>query len=156
MGILTMKQSIFGNKFKERGLSKNARKAMSSEMYIPTNAVEMTYDEMECVDGGVCFIENGIYFSNRDLECMIGTSAMLYPTYVSASAMCGAFCASISWLNFMVGVGNIIWTIIGVSSLIMYPYLLEAAITRKGVEITVEWVKWFFCFYRPELNIKVR
>jgi len=25
---------------------------MASEMYVPTNAVEMTYDEMEYVDGG--------------------------------------------------------------------------------------------------------
>ena len=58
MGVLTMKQSIFRNKFKERKLSKNARKAMASEMYIPTNAVEMTYDEMECVDGGAS-IEKG-------------------------------------------------------------------------------------------------
>ena len=53
MDILTMNQSIFSNK--------------SKEMYVPTNAVEMTYDEMECVDGGAWLVTTIEWTLNMEL-----------------------------------------------------------------------------------------
>ena len=63
MDILTMNQSIFGNKFKE--------------MCVPTNLVEMTYDEMEYVAGGALgFLTGNIKFGlDSALALFIGAAA---------------------------------------------------------------------------------
>lgn len=50
--ILTMNQTMFGNKFVERRASKRARKAQVAEFEFSTDIVEMTYDEYDEIDGG--------------------------------------------------------------------------------------------------------
>ena len=102
MGILTMKQSIFGNKFKERKLSKNARKAMVSEMYIPTNAVEMTYDEMECVDGG-----GWILFKAK---CTVGGMIASFGVGFTTSFLISCLATMVgkkvpTWVGKLIGIG---------------------------------------------------
>lgn len=55
--ILTMNQTMFGNKFIERRASKRTRKAQATEFEFSENVVEMTYDECDVVDGGVGIIQ---------------------------------------------------------------------------------------------------
>ncbi|CCV63660.1 hypothetical protein BN85400830 [Alteracholeplasma palmae J233] len=50
--VLERNASIFGSIYKEKKLPKKTLEAMASELVIPEGAIEMTYDEMEYVDGG--------------------------------------------------------------------------------------------------------
>jgi hypothetical protein len=53
--ILTLNQSIFGTKSRERRISRRALKASVQELYIPEESDEITYDEGYDIDGGVSF-----------------------------------------------------------------------------------------------------
>ncbi len=50
--ILTLNQSIFGTKTKERRISRRALKASVQELYVPQESEEITYDEGYDIDGG--------------------------------------------------------------------------------------------------------
>lgn len=50
--ILTLNQSIFGTKTKERRNSRRALKASVQELYVPQESEEITYDEGYDIDGG--------------------------------------------------------------------------------------------------------
>ena len=175
MDILTMNQSIFSNKFKERGLSKNARKAMASEMYIPTNAVEMTYDEMECVDGGWFLgikldagATSSIYNSignSINLKVMVGTTlfelvaqfaSYAFPTAVAKlSAAIGSVIGKITSIlsaggpaGILLGIGL---GIVGLASAVVIAGVIIAGANGKGFEagweIGLFKKKWQFGLY---------
>lgn len=54
--ILTLNQSIFGTKSRERRISKIALKASVKELYVPQESEEITYDDgYEFLDGNKLF-----------------------------------------------------------------------------------------------------
>ena len=53
--ILTLNQSVFGTKTKERSMSRRSRRAIVQELYTPVDADEITYDEGYDIDGGGIF-----------------------------------------------------------------------------------------------------
>lgn len=64
--ILTMNQTMFGNKFIERRASKRSRKAQATEFEFSSDVVEMTYDDCDVVDGG------GTITINLTISCTLG------------------------------------------------------------------------------------
>ena len=53
--ILTLNQSIFGTKTKERRSSRRALKASVQELYVPQESDVITYDEGYDIDGGAFY-----------------------------------------------------------------------------------------------------
>ena len=53
--ILTLNQSIFGTKTKERRISRRALKASVQELYVPQESDVITYDEGYDIDGGAFY-----------------------------------------------------------------------------------------------------
>ena len=64
--ILTLNQSVFGTKSKERRMSRRSRRALVQGLYTPADADEITYDEGYDIDGGMstsalaCLIDGGL------------------------------------------------------------------------------------------------
>ena len=56
MNILTMNQNVFGSSFETTRRSNFTENAISSELIIPDSAVELSYEEMEYVDGTGRFV----------------------------------------------------------------------------------------------------
>ncbi|HHT55829.1 MAG TPA: hypothetical protein GX012_04610 [Acholeplasma sp.] len=52
MNILTMNQNVFGSSFVNTRRSNFTESVINSELIIPDSAVELSYEEMEYVDGG--------------------------------------------------------------------------------------------------------
>ena len=85
---------------------------MASEMYVPTNAVEMTYDEMEYVDGGKTV---GVYL---DITMSAGfvagvlvgsiTKTMIITNLTVAATVAGGF-----WSAVGIGIVGILWATAG-------------------------------------------
>ena len=50
--ILTLNQSVFGTKSRERRISKRALRASVQELYVPQECEEITYDDGYDIDGG--------------------------------------------------------------------------------------------------------
>ena len=68
--ILTLNQRIFGNNCYERRMSKKALKALASDLYVPVDSEEITYDEGSEIDGG-WFL--GVQFSASTCSAMFNT-----------------------------------------------------------------------------------
>lgn len=117
----------------------------------------MSEDEMYDVNGGITFGSNYIYFTYNDLAATVGAVAMGYGTFYSAASLAALFIANTAWLNGIVGVGTLIWGLLGVSSIIIGGFLLEAARTQKGLEIKVTYSSsWLFGIKLPGLEFTVR
>lgn len=53
--LIFSSSEVFGTNFRERRLSKRAKKAMVNELVLPEDLYEMTYED-ECETTGVSFI----------------------------------------------------------------------------------------------------
>ncbi len=47
-----MNQEVFGSSFAISKMNRSAKQAVDSELIVPVSATDMSYDEMEYVDGG--------------------------------------------------------------------------------------------------------
>ena len=88
--ILTLNQSIFGTKSRERRISKIALKASVKELYVPQESEEITYDDGYYIDGGAFLQIAGV-----------------------AGAVVSAVCSSILYMNDLFNWGiNWFWKIV--------------------------------------------
>lgn len=93
MNILTMNQNVFGSSFETTRRTNFTENAISSELIIPDSAVELSYEEMEYVDGGKTV---GVYL---DITMSAGfvagvlvgsvTRAMIITQLTTAAAVAG-------------------------------------------------------------------
>ncbi len=57
--VLSLNSSIFGNLTKEKRVSRKTRKAMVLELYVPEEAIVMSYEDACSVDGGGTYTFEG-------------------------------------------------------------------------------------------------
>lgn len=84
MNILTMNQNVFGSSFETTKRNNFTENAISSELIIPDSAVELSYEEMEYVDGGQQ-INNAVLGLMIDgALIVIGAAVAMYSAQASA------------------------------------------------------------------------
>jgi hypothetical protein len=113
-----------------------------SNLVLPEGFVSMDEEEMMDVDGGV-------YISYDSLNVLCGSVISL-----GAGAVSAALIAGTSWLNLIPG-GQIIWTLLGASSLIAGIYVISALSQGKGLDITLSYTKVWFIPVPTGLSFKV-
>lgn len=109
-----------------------------SNLVMPTHYIELDEEEMAYVSGGISLSSEGLYLSYDDIIGFTAVAAMnVYGLAMVMSVATSWICST--------GVGIAIWGIFSVSSLTIAAYALSAASQRKGLMISINYVKiWFF------------
>ena len=105
MNILRMNQEVFGSSFAISKMNRSAKQAVDSELIVPASATDMSYDEMEYVDGGGRF--------QLSITCTIGGAVSGLATGVVTGFIVGFITAKFTKFGAMAGwVGALISTAI--------------------------------------------
>ncbi|MDR1939605.1 MAG: hypothetical protein LBQ40_02275 [Clostridiales bacterium] len=126
-----------------------------SNLVLPTCGYELDREEMCYVDGGFNWVTNGFYMSNQDILDVLFLTAANWAS-ITAVLAAAKFIVATSWLNTFVGIGNIIWGLLGVGSVILGIYLVSALSQRKGLELTMTFTKVFFVPVPTGLSLEVK
>ena len=144
--ILTLNQSIFGTKTKERRISKRALKESVKELYVPQESEEITYDDGYDIDGGGT-IKLGIKFT---------LGAVISSTVVSSIVgyISGYICTKASKLGAMIGGGwgAVIGFAIGGVTSGCLAYILNKIIYPGACGYNETTILTFDCWFLPNFS----
>ena len=155
--ILTLNQSIFGTKTKERRISRRALKASVHDLYVPQESSEITYDDGYDIDGGF-YISNDVLIATVIAVGINPIGGMLWGMGIyklgclisAAGAKLGAK------IGGVIGgfVGTAIGALLGLGLVASVAFTVaDALIQGKG--INVHWKKtWFGMPYWVALDVE--
>ncbi|HHT55827.1 MAG TPA: hypothetical protein GX012_04600 [Acholeplasma sp.] len=119
-----MNQNLFGSSFETTKRNNFTENAISSELIIPDSAVELSYEEMEYVDGGVDtkfkWYGFNAYFNAVETTQLLGILNMglgvggivaaigsqFPPVGLVAAVLAGAFLINAGWIQYASAKGN--------------------------------------------------
>lgn len=109
MDILTMNQNVFGSSFETTRRTNFTENAINSELIIPTSAVELSYEEVEYIDGGATNVYRGIdgWVHLTNIAANIWANFKLTASLFASAAASAATVVGVIW-SIVAAVGGTI------------------------------------------------